>query len=302
MKKFNKLALMMLLLVVLFGGTKAFAATSPSLGSAGTFFILSDSYTNTVGTTTVAVGDIGYTTQPATAVLPSGGGVIHVADATYNQAGIDQAKVLAYLNSEPCTFNFAPGPINLSTDTTHGTALIYAPGVYCMAGAATIGTAGITLSGAGTYIFKMDGALTSVANSAVRFVDGATQCDLWWIPTAATTLGANSTFAGTDIDASGITIGDTVNWTGAALAFGGTVSTLNDTLVLQSCTARTAAVPVRAVAVATATATTTVTAAPAMPNTGNNPNANNALWVIIISGGMAASLLSLYTILKKKRI
>jgi hypothetical protein len=42
---------------------------------------------------------------------------------------------------------------------------------------------------------------------------------------------------GTDIDASGITVGSTTNWTGRALAFGGTVTTNADTISVPSCSA-----------------------------------------------------------------
>src|SRR5665648_17965 len=209
MKKFNKLIFIPLLLVVLMGGAIAYAATSPGLGTADTFAILSSTYSNTAGGTTID-GDLGYTTGPA--VTPTVTGTTHVADATYNQAGIDQGTALASLNSQACDFNFAPGAIDLATDTTHvpahGSVVgEYTPGVYCITGAASVGTAGITLNGSGTYIFRMDGALNTVASSAVRLSGGASACNVWWTPTAATTLGANSTFAGTVIDASGITIG-----------------------------------------------------------------------------------------------
>jgi len=211
----------------------ASAAISPDTGSAKSFSILSNSYTNTVSGTTMS-GDLGYTTGPA--VAPTVGGTTHVADSTYNQAGTDQGSGLSTLNNEPCTFNFAPGPIDLASDTTHGPVGVYTPGVYCITGAATIGGGGtITLTGGGTYIFRMDGTLTSSANSIVTLAGGASACDVWWTPTQATTLGANSTFVGTDIDASGITIGDTVTWVGQALAFGGTVTTTNDTITSPVC-------------------------------------------------------------------
>lgn len=95
----------------------------------------------------------------------------------------------------------------------------------------------VTLNGAGTYIFRSGGALTTGANSTVAFSGGATECDVFWTPTGATTLGATSTFKGTVIDAAGITIGSTVGWAGRALAFGGTVSTAGDTITVPTCTA-----------------------------------------------------------------
>lgn len=214
----------------------AHAAISPDLGDAKTFAILSSTYSNSASGTTLN-GDLGYTTGPATA--PTVNGATHSLDATYTQAGIDQGTALTALSSQPCTFSFAPGAIDLAGDTTHDPSHVgvYTPGVYCIDGAASIAGGGtITLNGAGTYIFRMDGALTTSANSKVVRANGASSCDVWWTPTEATTLGANSTFTGTDIDASGITIGSTVGWTGRALAFGGTVSTDVDTISVPDCT------------------------------------------------------------------
>lgn len=205
----------------------ATAATSPGLGVASTFSILASTYTNTAAGTTIN-GDLGYTTPPG--VNPTVNGNTHVADTTYSQAGTAEGVALPLLATQTCTFNFAPGAIDLAIDTTHGPIGIYTPGVYCITGAASVGTAGITLTGSGTYIFRMTGALNTVANSAVRVANGACASDAFWTPIGATTLGANSTFLGTDIDDAGVTIGHIVLWTGRALAFGGTVSTDADTI------------------------------------------------------------------------
>ncbi|MEX1061910.1 MAG: ice-binding family protein [Patescibacteria group bacterium] len=211
------------------------AATTPDLGEAASFAILSGTYTNTVAGTTIN-GDLGYTTGPA--VAPTVNGTVYSPPSTkYSQAGLDQASALAALNAQACTHTFPDGAVDLATDTSHGPIGVYEPGVYCTTAtsAAEVGTAGITLSGSGTYIFRIDGALTTVADSSVTLTGGASYCDVFWTPTAATTLGANSTFAGIDIDASGITIGSTVTWTGSALAFGGTVSTDTDTISVPAC-------------------------------------------------------------------
>jgi hypothetical protein len=217
--------------------TAALAATSPNLGMAGSFAILSNTYTNTASGTTLD-GDLGYTTPPAVAPTVSGT-TYSPPSSKYSTAGIDQGSALSSLASQACSFTFPSGAVDLATDTTHGTAGTYLPGVYCTAAssAASIGAAGITLNGGGTFIFRVNGALTTVANSAVRLAGGASACNVFWTPTAATTLGANSTFIGTDIDASGITIGNVITWTGQALAFGGTVSTSRDTITVGTCAA-----------------------------------------------------------------
>lgn len=212
------------------------AATTPSLGQAASFGILASTYTNTVSGTTIT-GNLGYTTGPA--VAPTVNGSTYSPPAsTYTTAGTDQGAALAALNSQACTHTFPAGAVDLATDTSHGTIGIYAPGVYCTTAtsAASIGTGGITLSGSGTFIFRINGALTTVANSTVTLASSASACDVFWTPTAATTLGANSTFVGTNIDDSGITIGSTITWTGRALAFGGTISTTTDTITVPTCT------------------------------------------------------------------
>lgn len=203
------------------------AAVSTALSSAGNFAVLASTYTNTVAGTTIN-GDLGYVTGPAAA--PTVSGATHVNDATYAQAGVDQGNALSGLQAQACDFTF-PSTTDLSL-----LAQPLVPGVYCIGAAASIGTGGITLSGAGTYIFRITGALTTVANSVVTLSGGASACDVFWTPTAATTLGANSTFVGTNIDDSGISVGSTVGWTGRALAFNGTVSTDADTITKPTCT------------------------------------------------------------------
>jgi hypothetical protein len=225
----------MAIVLVLTGPIAAFAATTPTLGFSSTFGILSSTYTNTAIGTTIN-GDLGYTTAPA--VLPTINGTKYVAESTYNQAGIDQNWALHNLNGQVATFTFADGAIDLASDVTHGPVGVYTPGVYAINGAANIGGGKtITLNGSGTYIFRMTGALNTSADSVVAYANGASPCNVFWTPGAATTLGANSTFAGIDIDASGITIGSTVTWIGRALAFGGTISTDVDTITANGCAA-----------------------------------------------------------------
>ena len=122
--------------------------------------------------------------------------------------------------------------LQLILSLVHGGA--YTPGVYCTTGDTSIGAGGITLSGNGVYIFKIDGALTTVAKSGIVLSNGAQASDVSWVPTAATTLGANTQFAGIILDASGVTVSHNVSITGKVLAFGGTVSTDSDTITVPS--------------------------------------------------------------------
>lgn len=232
--KMKILPLIILILVIFISISKVYAATTPDLGIATTFGILSSTFTRNSGLTTIT-GDLGYTTL-------SGSGTHTASGTTYisspSQAGTDQTSALSALALESCTFTFT-GVLHLASDTTHGPIGVYTPGVYCSTGAMDIEGGGtITLSGSGTYIFRSGDAFDTTASSIVA-LSGASSCDVFWTVVGATTLGANSTFKGTVIDNAGITVGSTVNWEGRALAFSGTVITDTDTITVPTCTSPT---------------------------------------------------------------
>ncbi|OIP96368.1 hypothetical protein AUK40_05065 [Candidatus Wirthbacteria bacterium CG2_30_54_11] len=214
------------------GPVTVLAATTPSLGSATTYAILGSTYTNTTAGT-IITGNIGFTTAPA--VVPAGVHPYYGSGAPYPAAITDQGNALAGLNAQACTYTFAPGAIDLSTDATHGTIGVYAPGVYCSAGAMDVGGL-LTLSGSGTFIFRPDGAFTSTANAIVT-LDGASACNVFWTSSEAATLAANTTFVGTIITDAGITVGANTTWSGRALAAGGTVTTDSNTITVPICSA-----------------------------------------------------------------
>lgn len=329
MEKFKKVSaavLVFALMLGLSGSSVALAATTPSLGSAATYGILASTYTNTSAGTTVT-GDVGFTTGPA--VAPLGVHTNYGSGAPYAAAGTAQGSALSALASQSCTFTFAAGAINLSTDTTHGAIGVYTPGVYCSSGAMNVGGP-LTLSGSGTYIFRAVGALTSTAGAVVTLA-GASACDVFWTPTAATTLGANTTFAGTVISNAGITIGANTNWTGRSLAFGGTVTSDTDTITVPTCTAATPTPIPTPTPTATPTPTPIATPSPTptpivtpnptpaptpvliatplpipvpkLPNTGVAPGEKSAPWgIIALSGILILISTSLIVSIKKRKI
>ncbi|MEI7511202.1 MAG: ice-binding family protein [Candidatus Peregrinibacteria bacterium] len=207
-------------------------AAPPSVGIASTYSVLSSTYTNTAVGTTLN-GDMGYTTGPA--FIPTINGATHIGDGVYNQAGTDQGSSLSALSLQGCTFSFAAGAIDLSSDTTHGPIGVYTPGVYCSVGAMNIGGP-ITFNGSGAYLFRSLGALTSTVGSSISILGGASECDIFWTPTQAATLAANTVFKGSIIAPAGITIGANTTWIGRALAFGGTVTTDANTITVPTCT------------------------------------------------------------------
>lgn len=198
--------------ITLSHGSGAFATSSLSVGTHSITGVYSGN-TNNNGSTSPALQQVVNNDAPP---------------ATTTDLSINKTNQL-----QSCTFTFGGGSIDLSSDTTHGTPGVYAPGVYCSSGAMEIGGP-LTLNGSGTYIFRPDGALTSTAGAIVTLID-ASACNVFWTPTEATTLGANTQFAGTVIDDAGITVNANVTWTGRALAFGGTVTTDTATITVPTC-------------------------------------------------------------------
>jgi len=199
-----------------------------ALGTAGSYGVLSSTFTRNIGLTTI-VGDAGYTTLSGSGTSTVTGTATMPKPA---QVGLDQGTLLSDLDLSPCTFSVI-GAFHLGSDTTHGPIGVYTPGVYCSTGAMDIdGGATITLNGSGTYIFRSGGALDTTANSEVALAGGASACNVFWTPTGATTLGANAPFIGTVIDDAGITVGSTVSWLGRALSFAGTITTDTDTITV----------------------------------------------------------------------
>jgi len=261
MKMFNEIsatAFVVAISFVSFGVLTASAATTPSLGQATSYGVLSSTFTDT-SSATVVNGSVGFTTPPSTVI--GGTHLYYGSGAPYSTAGTDQGAALSALAAQSCTFTFGAGAIDLSTDITHGTAGVFTPGVYCSAGAMNI-SGPLTLSGTGTYIFRSAGALTST-NGSIMTMTGASACDVFWTPTQATTLGTNTTFFGTIIDASGITVGANTTWSGRALAFGGTVTTDTDTI----------------------TVPTTCSVAPVVSGGGNRPGTINVVKTVVNDNG-----------------
>ena len=231
-----------LLILPLFGSIFApvFAAASPILGASATYGVLSSSYINTVPGTFIN-GDVGFTTSPS--VTPGGTHTNYGSSAPYTAAGADQASASSALASQPCTHTFpAASQVDLSTDISHGTLGVYTPGIYCNATSGSftkIGAAGITLSGAGTYIFRMANILNTDNSSKVLLANGASPCDIWWTPTPGPvlpTFGMDSTFVGTYLDSAGLKLPNNVTWSGRILAYGGSVETsIDDNITVPTC-------------------------------------------------------------------
>lgn len=199
---------------------RAFAATSPDLGTSSDFAVLAKSTITNSGNTTIT-GDLGLSTGTiisgffgTTANEGPGtvNGTIYQTNATAVTAISDATSAYNELNLNACT-NQSPWPVNVGERQMAN--LTLTPGVYCSDTDSTLNLAAdgvLTLNGSGVYIFKAGSSLTTVENSTVVLINGATADDIFWTNVASATLakpgvGEESTeFKGTVIAQSSISV------------------------------------------------------------------------------------------------
>jgi Ice-binding-like len=225
---------------MLAAGPTAFAAGPPTvgLGTAASFAVLAGTpdVTNT-GPSSIT-GDLGIAPAVAVTGFPPGtvSGTVHKGDAVALQAKSD--LVTAYTDA-------AGRPVT----ATHGTlgGLTLASGVYTSGGVGLDLTGTLTLDGqndaTSVWIFKATSSLVTASNSAVKLINGASACNVFWQVTSSATLGSGSTFVGTIMALTSITMQTGVTLNGRALARNGEVTLINDTISSSSCSSAAAASP-----------------------------------------------------------
>ncbi len=123
-------------------------------------------------------------------------GVIENANAVTAQASLDLAAACVQLQSLTATITDHSGVFGSVDGET-----IF-PGIYSIAAAVAI-TGELTLDAQGDpdamFIFKITGALNSVAGATVLLANGASSDNVFWIAVGAVGLGANTTMIGTAI-------------------------------------------------------------------------------------------------------
>jgi hypothetical protein len=204
------------------------------LGTAEPFAVLAGTpaITNT-GPTTIT-GNVGIHPAAAVTGFPPGtvNGTTHAADAVALQAQSD--LTVAY--------NDAAGRTP-ATPVAGGIlgGLTLVGGTY-NAGGATLGLTGtLTLDAQNdpnsVWIFQATSDLVTASSSTVAFINGGQPCNVFWQVTSSATLGSGSTFAGTILALTSITMNDGVTLNGRALARNGQVTLINDTITRSTCAA-----------------------------------------------------------------
>jgi hypothetical protein len=214
------------------GQTALAAGPAPvGLGTAAPFAVLAGTPAVTNTGPSVITGDLGISPGAAVTGFPPGivNGTIHKADAVAVQAKSDLVTAYTVAAGLPVT-------------ATHGTlgGLTLPGGVYNAGGVALDLTGTVTLDGEGdpssVWVFQATSSLVTASSSKVALINGASPCNVFWQVTSSATLGSGSTFVGTIMALTSITMADSVTVNGRALARNGDVTLINDK-INNSCSA-----------------------------------------------------------------
>jgi len=286
--KYVKTALTAVVITAFAAAPAAYAATSPSLGTAASFSVLGETNVTNVPNSSIA-RDVGL--SPATGANYSGitqaqvGGTIYAVDGFGPSGSVNNPALLTTAINDmmavwstggttgidqPCTTDYSgTGVKDLTTVSPLG------PGVYCAD--AFILTGNLTLSGSGVWIFKSASTITTAASSTVT---GGDPCNIWWrMVSAGSILGSNSTIEGNLLAGTSLALQTGATLNGRALAQAA-VTLDHNTISGPVC----------------GTASTTPassTPAPGLPNTGSAASQNNNSPTTIVSVVVALALASL---------
>ncbi len=208
--------------------TAAMACPGPPpavpLLTAGDFKVLAGSTVTNTGPTTITGGDLGLSPGTAVTGFPPGmliaPAVMHVTDPTAAQAQLDLTA--AYIFAAGIV---SPAPAVLPGDLM---GLTLAPGTYKTATTTGITTGTLTLNAGGNanavWVFQIGSSLTTGTSTMVVLSGGAQASNVFWQVGSSATLGVNSTFAGTIMALSSITLDTGASLQGRALARNGAVT------------------------------------------------------------------------------
>lgn len=247
----------LMLLGVATGLTPAYAADAPvGLGTAGTYSVLGGQAVTNTGPTTLG-GDLGVSPGTAITGFPPGivGGTTHSGDAQAAQAQSD--LTIAY--------DDAAGRAPTATVAGDLVGQTLLPGVYKSTGTLDVSGA-LTLDGQGNpnsvFIFQVASALTTASASSIVLTNSAQACNIYWQVGSSATLGTASTFKGTILALTSISVTTGTTVEGRALARNGQASLDTNVFTMPGCLTATASPTPTASVTPTASPSATVSPAP----------------------------------------
>lgn len=232
--------------MVVFGSPASAASYQDDvgLGTVDAYSVLAGSAVTNTGPTVLS-GGLGVSPGSAITGFPPGvaGGAIHAADA--EAASAQASLTTAYLDAQGRT----PTGSSLGLAVAGGTFLA---GVYNASSDLDVSGA-VTLDGEGdpnaVFVFQVGGSMTTASSTSVVLTGNAQACNVFWQVGASATLGTSTSFAGTVMALTSISVTTGTTVAGRALARNGAVTLDDNVFTSPGC-------------VSTAT-TTTVSATPA---------------------------------------
>ncbi len=215
---------------VLAPAVSADAAQTPvGLGTAGSFAILAGSGITNTNATTVT-GDVG--TFPTT----SESGTASMTITGTNHAG--DAVTQGAKNDLVTGYNTAAGESPQTAVAADLGGQTLNPGTYNSASSLGL-TGSLTLNGGGNpnalFVFQAGSTLTTASASSVNLINGAQACNVFWQVGSSATLGTGSTFRGTILALTSISVTSATTINGRVLARNGAVTLDNDTITTPTC-------------------------------------------------------------------
>jgi hypothetical protein len=138
------------------------------------------------------------------------------------------------------------------------------PGVYRFGHGTTanlIGNLTLTGNANSVWVFQATSDLVTATSSTITLAGGAQACNVFWQVGSSATLGNSSSFVGTIMALTSITVNSAATVQGRVLARNGLVTLNNNTITSSTCAAAPATTATTAAATTATTATTTTTTA-----------------------------------------
>lgn len=191
---------------------------APTLGSAANFVLFSSVGAVTNTGITHLTGNVGTNSGSSTG-FGNVDGVMHDGNSTSAQCGAD--LLIAYNQLKSAIPNYFPASLL-------GNGQILPPGIYSIPSVATLNL-DLTLDAQGNpnavFIFQIDGAFATNANSEIKLLNGAQACNVFWKIEGLTSMATGTKMKGTVIvNNSAIVMNTGVALEGRALSTSGSIS------------------------------------------------------------------------------